>query len=107
MTEWGFCRRSLSGNLHGTITNYGQPLMDFHEGYKISNSAWVADYSWEPPMFNSSWTFFDVGEGEMGGFVKDTLYARRNDDQPGSGRYNTSCGADGTFGNSRQFNGFT
>ena len=80
-TEWGF-RSSLSGNLQGTIANYGQPLMDFYESYKISNSAWVTDYSWQPQMFDGSWNLL-VGPGEMGGFVKDTLYARRNDDQPG------------------------
>jgi fibronectin type 3 domain-containing protein len=79
-TEWGF-RSSLSGNLQGTIANYGQPLMDFYESFKISNSAWVTDYAWQPEMFDSSWNL-RVGSGEMGGFVKDTLYARRNDDQP-------------------------
>ena len=79
-TEWGF-RSSLSGNLQGTIANYGQPLMDFYESYKISNSAWVTDYSWQPQMYDSSWNLL-VGPGEMGGFVKDTLYARRYDDQP-------------------------
>jgi endoglucanase len=32
-------------------------------------------------MFRPDWTL-RCGEGEMGGFVKDTLYQRRNDDQP-------------------------
>jgi hypothetical protein len=54
-TEWGF-RSSLSGNLLGTIANYGQPLMDFYEGLKISNSAWVTDYSWQPEMYDSGTT---------------------------------------------------
>ncbi len=86
MTEWGF---SQSGSpdpndlLNGTITEYGQPVMDFIEGLKISNTAWVASYDWGPPMFNTDWTL-RIGEGEMGGFVKDTLYLRRDDDQPGS-----------------------
>jgi len=82
-TEWGF-RDALTGNLKGTIANYGQPLMDFYEGYKISNSAWVTDYSWQPQMYDSSWNLL-VGPGEMGGFVKDTLYAKRLFDQPGGG----------------------
>jgi hypothetical protein len=82
-TEWGF-RSSLSGNLQGTIANYGQPLMDFYEGYKISNSAWVTDTSWQPQMYDSSWNLL-VGPGEMGGFVKDTLYAKRFSNQPGGG----------------------
>ena len=82
-TEWGF-RGSLTGNLQGTIANYGQPLMDFYEARKISNSAWVTDTSWQPQMFDSSWNLL-VGPGEMGGFVKDTLYAKRFSDQPGGG----------------------
>ncbi|MGD1041573.1 MAG: cellulase family glycosylhydrolase [Sedimentisphaerales bacterium] len=83
-TEWGF-RGSLSGNpnLQGTIANYGQPLMDFYEGYKISNSAWITDNSWQPQMFDLSWNLL-VGPGEMGGFVKDTLYAKMLYDQPGA-----------------------
>lgn len=87
MTEWGF---SQSGSpdpgdlLNGTITDYGQPLMDFIEGLGISNTAWVASRDWGPPMFWSDWTL-RCGEGEMGCFVKDTLYLRRNDDQPGGG----------------------
>jgi len=93
MTEWGF---SQSNNpdpgdlLNGTITDYGQPLMDFIEGLGIGNSAWVASYDWGPPMFwnpggwppqEGPWQL-RRGEGEMGGFVKDTLYAKRNDNQP-------------------------
>jgi fibronectin type 3 domain-containing protein len=82
-SEWGFWG-TTEQLLNGTITNYGQPLMDFYEGLKISHSAWVTDYSWAPPMFNSDWTL-RVGEAEMGGFVKDMLYAKRFSDQPGGG----------------------
>jgi fibronectin type 3 domain-containing protein len=80
MSEWGF-RGSLSGNLQGTIADYGQPLSDWREARKISNTAWVTDYSWQPEMFNSSWNLL-VGSGEMGGFTKDLLYNFRNADQP-------------------------
>jgi len=98
MTEWGF---SQSGSpdpgdlLNGTITEYGQPLMDYIEGLGISNTAWVASYNWGPPMFWSNWTL-RCGEGEMGCFVKDTLYARRNDDQPVcvKGDLNQDCSVD-------------
>jgi len=82
-TEWGFWGTS-EDLLNGTITNYGQPLMDFYEGLKISHSAWVTDYVWSPPMFTSSWAL-RVGEAEMGGFTKDMLYEKRNDDQPSEG----------------------
>jgi endoglucanase len=94
MTEWGFTSDpNYDDEYHlliGTIANYGQPLMDFIEGLEISNTAWVASYDWGPPMFYrppgwppppGTWDL-RIGEGEMGGFVKDTLYARRNDDQP-------------------------
>jgi endoglucanase len=84
MTEWGFSQSNdpcETGLTHGAITDYGQPLMDFIEGLGIGNSAWVASYDWGPPMFWGDWTL-RYGEGEMGGFVKDTLYAKRNDDQP-------------------------
>ncbi|HEY5504080.1 MAG TPA: PA14 domain-containing protein, partial [Sedimentisphaerales bacterium] len=80
MSEWGFSQ-SAWGSSDGTITSYGQPLADFREARKISNSAWVASYDWGPPMFWTDWTL-RIGEGEMGGFTKDTLYLRRNDDQP-------------------------
>ncbi len=90
MSEWGFCnvRRYSSRWLMGTISNYGQPLMDFCEERKISNSAWIASYDWRPPMFWDDWTL-RVGEDYMGGFVKDTLYLRRNDDQPQGGNPST------------------
>ncbi len=84
MTEWGF---SQSGSpdpndmLNGTITGYGQPLMDFREQYGISNTAWVASYDWGPPMFWTDWTL-RIGEGEMGGFVKDKLYEKKDANQP-------------------------
>lgn len=82
-SEWGFWGTSEE-LLDGTITNYGQPLMGFYEENKISHSAWCAAYAWNPPMFTSSWSL-RVGEAEMGGFVKDMLYAKRFSDQPGGG----------------------
>ena len=80
MTEWGFTT-TAEVLLNGTMTNYGQPLMDFLELHKVGNTAWVASYNWGPPMFHSDWTL-RCGQGEMGCFVKDTLYARRNENQP-------------------------
>lgn len=95
MTEWGFSMSMGPDTLlNGTITDYGQPLMNFIEGLKIGNTAWVASYNWGPPMFwdpggwpkpPGPWDL-RIGEGEMGGFVKDTLYLRRNDDQPSPDR---------------------
>jgi fibronectin type 3 domain-containing protein len=90
-TEWGFWS-TTDTLLNGTISNYGQPLMDYYEGLKISNSAWVTHHTWTPPMFDangftstpSRWAL-RIGEAEMGGFVKDTLYLKRNSDQPSDG----------------------
>ncbi|MBN1763636.1 MAG: carbohydrate binding domain-containing protein [Sedimentisphaerales bacterium] len=83
MTEWGFSDSAEPDSVFygGTITSYGEPLMEYMEDLQIGNTAWVASYEWGPPMFNTNWTL-RCGEGEMGCFVKDTLYARRNDDQP-------------------------
>jgi len=88
MSEWGF---TLDANyddswhgLMGADANFGQPIMNFRETRQISNSAWVASYDWGPPMFHTDWTL-RVGSGEMGGFVKDKLYEKRNSDQPGGG----------------------
>jgi hypothetical protein len=92
MSEWGF---SIDSDplVQGTITNYGQPIVNFREARKISDSAWVASYDWGPPMFYDPggwpkpagpWPL-RIGEGQMGGFTKDTLYLKRNDNQPSEG----------------------
>ncbi len=81
MSEWGFSGDSSNKLLRGTITDYGRTLIDFIEEHKMSSTAWIASYDWEPPMFFMDWSL-RVGEGQMGGFVKDMLYLRRNDDQP-------------------------
>lgn len=83
MSEWGFTQTSDS-LLNGSISGYGQPLMNTLDQYGVSWTAWVAHYSWAPPMFNSNWTL-RVGPNEMGGFVKDSLYSRRNSNQPSNG----------------------
>jgi len=86
-TEWGFYNNPSDTLGYGSITNYGQPLQDFREARNISNSAWVSSYDWTPTMFTGSATNYilRVGEYEMGGFVKDTLYLKRSDDQPSEG----------------------
>jgi hypothetical protein len=93
--EWGFSMTAVYGGdmLHGTITNYGHPLMDFVEGLKIGSIAWVASYDWEPSIFWSGWAL-RCGEGEMSCFLKDKLYERRNDNQPLFGLVNFGKFAD-------------
>lgn len=94
MTEWGFSQSYYQDTndpfFDGFVSNYGQPLMDFIEGLGISNTAWCASFDWGAPMFwnPGGWPLplgpWDLrsGDGEMGGFVKDTLYQRKDDDQP-------------------------
>ena len=80
MTEWGFTQTSDT-LLNGSIAGYGQPLMNTLDQYGISWTSWVASTDWGPPMFNAGWSL-RVGPNEMGGFVKDSLYSRRNSNQP-------------------------
>lgn len=92
MTEWGFSQSHGDPFFNGTISNYSQPLMDFIEGLGIGNTAWVASHNWGPPMFYNpdpvNWSNppgpwpLRCGDGEMGCFVKDTLYAKRDVNQP-------------------------
>ena len=81
MTEWGFQETSTDMLLQGTVTSYGSPLKQFIEERHLSWTAWCASSTWGPPMFNKDYTL-RVGEGEMGGFVKDWTYEKRNDDLP-------------------------
>jgi hypothetical protein len=82
MTEWGFSMSmGESWLLNGTVTNYGQPLVDFMEQYGVGYTAWCASSTWGPPMFWDDWTL-RCGDGEMGCFVKDELYLSRNNDLP-------------------------
>ncbi|RPI00456.1 MAG: carbohydrate-binding protein [Calditrichaeota bacterium] len=84
LTEWGFSSSSCDDITCGTIANFGQPLKDFIQANGLSWTAWCANYEWLPPMYYSGYTL-RVGSGEMGGFTKDWLYEKRNDNQPGGG----------------------
>ena len=76
VTEWGF--RKDSGKVtSGTISSYGKAIKNKLEQYNLSWTSWVADYEWEPEMFDSDWNLL-VGENEMGGFVKDYLTEKRD-----------------------------
>ncbi|MFA5239379.1 MAG: cellulase family glycosylhydrolase [Phycisphaerae bacterium] len=83
ITEWGFI---LGGAVptSGTLSGYGQPFHEFREELGISHTAWCADYSWGPPMFNTDWTL-RCGENYMGCFTKDILYETKDANQPVNG----------------------
>jgi endoglucanase len=84
-TEWGF-KAGLNWGPNENISGYGMGIMTWFEKLGVSWTAWCADISWDPTMFRSGnpWTL-RVGEGEMGGFVKDRLYAYRDSSQPSMG----------------------
>jgi endoglucanase len=80
MSEWGF-EQGSDEIVDGTISSYGSPFKQFVEQQGLSWTGWCASSSWFPPMFNDDYSL-GVGEGRMGGFLKDWLYERRNDDLP-------------------------
>jgi endoglucanase len=81
LSEWGFSMTSSSTLLQGTVTNYGTPIMDWAESLGLNWTAWCADNDWEPTMFTSNWVL-KTGGNEMGQFVKQKLYDKRNLNQP-------------------------
>jgi len=85
MTEWGF-QEDASGDpanekTNGTIHSFAIPLKQLVDEQRISWTAWSASATWQPPMFDADGAL-RVGEGEMGGFVKDCLYEQRHDGVP-------------------------
>jgi endoglucanase len=80
VTEWGY-RDADSDIWGGTQTSFGDPLRAFVETHGLGWTAWCADTLWEPVMFDADWNLL-TGEGNMGGFVRDWLAERRDEDQP-------------------------
>lgn len=99
MTEWGF-RDDLDWDPQGgdqeSISTFGQPVIDLMDTHGVSWTAWAASEDYLPAMFYPGWAL-RIGEGEMGGFVKDKLYERRNWDQPqvNTGPFTLTIQADG------------
>jgi endoglucanase len=80
ITEWGY-RANDDSVARGTRSSFGEPLRAFVERRGLSWTAWCADTIWAPVMFDPSWNLL-VGEGEMGGFVRDWLAETKDRDQP-------------------------
>jgi endoglucanase len=81
LSEWGFRKGASVSDLRGTVDVYGTQIMQWADTYGLSWTAWCADNDWEPAMFTRNWQL-RIGNDEMGGFVKDKLYEKRNDHQP-------------------------
>lgn len=79
VTEWGY-NPTCCAEYQGTRSGFGVPLQNWIESKGISWTAWVSDYAWGPPMFNSDWT-----PNDFGGFAKDWLFNKRNSNQPTAG----------------------
>jgi endoglucanase len=100
LSEWGFSMTSSATLLNGTVANYGTPIMDWAESLGLHWTAWCADNDWEPAMFTNNWVL-KTGSDEMGQFVKQKLYDKRNLNQPADiaclppflGPDQTSCSA--------------
>jgi Cellulase (glycosyl hydrolase family 5) len=84
MTEWGFCG-SVSpactgqpGKGTNIISTYGTPMLNWLEGLGGSWTGWCASNSWLPDMFTgNNWTL-RTGQDEMGAFVKDWMYTKKD-----------------------------
>ena len=85
MTECGFQEDPTfdpaNEKTNGTISSFAIPLKQLVDEQRISWTAWSASATWQPPMFNEDGSL-RVGDGEMGGFVKDWLYEQRHDGVP-------------------------
>jgi endoglucanase len=79
MTEWGFCSCSgQPGKGTNIIGTYGTPMLNWLEGLGGSWTAWCASNSWLPDMFNgNNWTLL-TGQDQMGAFVKDWMYTKKD-----------------------------
>ncbi len=82
ITEWGF-EQGSDAVVDGTVTSYGDPFKAFINDLNLSTTSWVAHYSWFPAMYqDQNWTLA-TGDGRMGGFAKQWLYEKREDNLPG------------------------
>jgi hypothetical protein len=76
MSEWGFqTTGSATSNLYTPDDTWATSLQTFINGNGASWSAWVADPSWGPPMFNGN---IPPGLTDFGTFVQGWLSADAN-----------------------------
>jgi hypothetical protein len=80
ITEWGY-RTGGTDPVDGTQAGFGDPLKAWIETQRLGWTAWCADTIWDSTMFNADDWSLRVGPGEMGGFTKDWLAAKKDADQ--------------------------
>jgi endoglucanase len=93
ITEWGYRTGGMSP-VDGNQAGFGDPLKAYLEAQRLGWTAWCADTIWDSTMFNADWSL-RVGPGEMGGFTKDWLAAKKDADQAfGGGGLDAAAGGD-------------
>ena len=80
ITEWGY-RAAAEAPVTGDQSGFGDPLKTYIEQQRLGWTAWCADTIWESAMFDADWNL-RVGPGEMGGFTRDWLAEKKDDDLP-------------------------
>jgi len=80
ITEWGY-RAAAMSPVTGDQAGFGDSLKAYIEAQRLGWTAWCADTIWESAMFDADWKL-RVGPGEMGGFTKDWLAAKKAADLP-------------------------
>jgi hypothetical protein len=75
ITEWGY---RPDEDPEG---EYRESLKAWIEERGLSWTAWCADSVWSPTMFDEEWNLL-TGTNDMGGFVKEWLAERHDQDQP-------------------------
>jgi endoglucanase len=77
LTEWGY-QSPGDSVVQGRTTGYGQLFKSYVEAREnMGWVAWVADYSWQPVIFDRSMNLLG-GKNHMGQFLKDWLFEKRD-----------------------------
>jgi hypothetical protein len=82
VSEWGYIQGGAIPT-SGTQTSFGNPFKAWLSQMQIGWSAWCADNSWDPKMFDGNWNLL-TGNNYQGGFVKQFLYDTRDSALPGN-----------------------
>jgi hypothetical protein len=80
LTEWGY-EAGSNAVVDGDQESYGEPYKAWVEAQGMSTVAWCASSVWYSRMFDSAGNLL-VGSDVMGGFAKDWLYEKRNENVP-------------------------
>lgn len=80
LTEWGY-EAGSNAIVDSDQANYGEPYKAWVEEQGMSTVAWCASATWYSRMFATDYALL-VGADVMGGFAKDWMYEKRNENAP-------------------------